>query len=362
MSSGPAQGKSATGGNYEESEVYSVKVIKFNGNSDRYNEWAIKFMALASIKNYETVLTGDETPPDDKTRYGTLSTDEKRLRKANRIAYSQLLLSCDEEACPYVRDAVTSELPKGNAHEAWKNLQEKFAPSEMADKVDKLGEFTKCILLEPSEDPDKWMRRLDLIVRELKASFKITKSEDDVIAHIYCNLPVSPYGSLLDTIDRDLNSGKLKLDELKAMLRRFYKRMKDQPKFQEGISSGNKLAMAFQYGRSFKGTCYNCGKQGHRSNECHSPKVDRGSNDWLKNITCFKCKEKGHKAKDCPKKGRNPDVMQHSGMFVGVSTSYLPTDETWWLGDTGATAHVTNDVTDLQNKMPSNGEVTMADT
>ena len=51
----------------------------------------------------------------------------------------------------------------------------------------------------------------------------------------------------------------------------------------------------------FTGTCYNCGKTGHMSRDCRSPK----STDDSK-MECYNCHEIGHRSADCPEpqKGR----------------------------------------------------------
>jgi hypothetical protein len=141
----------------EDEDRRSSKIVKFNPESgDDYGIWEIKFTALATIKNYDGVLDGtDKVPIDTKV---TTDAEELRLRKANRIAYGQLILSCEGDAFPYVRDARTTGLPKGDARLAWISLQSKYAPKEKADRVDKIGEFTKCGLEEPGEDPDKWFQ------------------------------------------------------------------------------------------------------------------------------------------------------------------------------------------------------------
>ena len=63
----------------------------------------------------------------------------------------------------------------------------------------------------------------------------------------------------------------------------------------ESNSWGNKP----RGGDSSKGSgCFNCGEQGHRSNECPQPKKPRGGGGG--GGACFNCGESGHRSSECP--------------------------------------------------------------
>ncbi|KAI2503036.1 hypothetical protein MHU86_11384 [Fragilaria crotonensis] len=76
--------------------------------------------------------------------------------------------------------------------------------------------------------------------------------------------------------------------------------------------------------KKFKGTCRNCGKIGHKANECRSAKSTAESTDATKtsvdksNVTCFNCQEKGHYANKCPKPKKDK-ADNDMAMFVGLS-------------------------------------------
>ena len=55
----------------------------------------------------------------------------------------------------------------------------------------------------------------------------------------------------------------------------------------------------------FQGSCFNCGKKGHKSDECWSkkpqqPQQPQQKSDKAGEIQCFRCEQNGHKAVDCP--------------------------------------------------------------
>jgi hypothetical protein len=83
--------------------------------------------------------------------------------------------------------------------------------------------------------------------------------------------------------------------------------------------------------KKFKGTCRNCGKIGHKANECRSAKIEATggatmgastTNRGNSHVTCFNCQKKGHFASKCrfPKKLKSK-ANTDMGMFVGVAIS-----------------------------------------
>jgi hypothetical protein len=75
--------------------------------------------------------------------------------------------------------------------------------------------------------------------------------------------------------------------------------------------------------KKFNGTRRNCGKIGHKANECQSAKSTSESTDSTNtpvdksNVTCFNCQEKGHYANKCPKPKKDK-TDNDMAMFVGL--------------------------------------------
>jgi hypothetical protein len=68
--------------------------------------------------------------------------------------------------------------------------------------------------------------------------------------------------------------------------------------------------------RGGRGGCYNCGGDGHRSNECSQPRRPPPT-------PCWKCNEVGHWANDCPKGGEGGGRGGRGGGKCFISRAFI---------------------------------------
>ena len=122
----------------EEAEK-AIRTITFSGKRQDWRMWSKKFMARAVIKNYVNVLKGTITAPrfdatiDVSTKDGK---EQQKARNANEIAYSELLLSCDDEVYfEIVCESMTADLPEGCAKTALEQLISKYEPKDSTDLI-----------------------------------------------------------------------------------------------------------------------------------------------------------------------------------------------------------------------------------
>jgi hypothetical protein len=136
-----------------------IKLIGFSGKVDDWCKWSMKFLARANYKKYHDVLLGDVAVPENDMELD-LATEEglafKKARDANKVAYSKLLMCCDDDVSFAIIDtACTTELPRGCAKTAWQGIVDKFEPKTSASMVKLRRQFAECVLDDPTRHPEE---------------------------------------------------------------------------------------------------------------------------------------------------------------------------------------------------------------
>ena len=140
----------------------AIRVIPFDGEQKSWRMWSRKFLARADLRGYKGLLLGLEKPP----KHDELTTDKEKikLRAYNKLAYGELLLACqDEVSFGAVDEAITEELPGGDAAKAWANLVAKYEPTTSGNLVLLKKEFVTTRLELAEQDPDEWIANLERI-------------------------------------------------------------------------------------------------------------------------------------------------------------------------------------------------------
>ena len=113
----------------------AIRILIFDGKKENWSMWSEKFVAKATLKGYEDILSGTVNVPTDDV--ATPSTEQKEAQKLNKIAYNELILSCtDKVSFAIVKNAKTTKHKNGNAKLAWGNLKTKFEPNTGSELVD----------------------------------------------------------------------------------------------------------------------------------------------------------------------------------------------------------------------------------
>ena len=148
-----------------------IKVIPFSGNKRDWPIWSEKFLARGDMKGYKDILLGKVKVPTDNDfnamASGTEKTKAKTLRKLNKDAFIDLLLSITAEsetgriAFQIVKGSKTKELSDGDARAAWKKLNSKFESTRAPNRLLLKEKFVNSRLKSARSDPDIWITQLE---------------------------------------------------------------------------------------------------------------------------------------------------------------------------------------------------------
>jgi len=367
----PAAGTMST----ETEAEKAIRVIPFNGKHEDWRMWSRKFMARADAKGYKIVLLGNVEVPKDSDNIGEDQV-KANARKLNKVAYNDLLLSCnDEVSFGAVDEAVTNDLPNGDAAQAWKNLLAKFEPTTSGNLIMLRKEFTASKLEQEDRDPDDWIADLERLRQRLK-NMKAEILDRDFMIHILNNLP-SAYSTVVEQLEDDLGNetNPLTIARIRDKLRIKFQRMK----LSSNEGSNEETALTAQYQGKFKGRCRVCGKIGHKGADCWENNKKKGTKPDGKqrynqngnqnksnrfNGKCNFCGIFGHKEIDCRKKKQQQNQSETANTAVEDSECVMmckpcgeKVDADIWLGDSGASCHMTRsdegmfDVTDINQEI-----------
>ena len=122
------------------------------------------------------------------------------------------------------------------------------------------SKFQKTRLVDVGDDPNNWIRQLELIKRQLNI-LGDKLDEEDLMLHILNNMP-SKYGNVVQTSEEDLTDGELTMSKLTKRIRNRYCQLKKE----NDDDQEEQVALYAKKGGRPK--CNHCGKIGHMSKDC----------------------------------------------------------------------------------------------
>jgi transposase InsO family protein len=337
--------------------------LKDSNAGEFYDEWRFKTMAIIRKKGWSAPFDDPTAVIPTRSRIGEADAteEEKNLFKANAEAYDQFLMGCSGVPMGLVRRA------NGDARNAIKRLDEKYARQDSSNLMELLREFTSCKLESTSDDPDGWFLKLDGINEKLRnIQDEYAKKDYEIKAHLLGNLPEGYEDVETKCGGQEASMSVEDIEkEISNKWRRSYKQQADKK-----AGDSKNLAMTVEgnqkggqgggkrFTKKFKGRCRNCGKQGHKKSECRSDKKG----------VCFNCGEDGHFARDCPKPKKDGDKRpsEGTGMFIGMAHHVFKTSSTtgkegMYLLDSGADVHVVSCGDGLIDPLICDQRVTIGD-
>ena len=145
----------------------SIRVVTFSGKKKDWRMWSRQFLAIAGKREYKDVLTGKmKVPAKTDVLDPTKDADKKKLkaRKANDSAYHDLVLA-NQTAVAFnlIDNAVSTDLPDGDAAKAWKALNKKFDSTSSSTLVSLSELFHSSALTDIWTDPEEWIVELEIL-------------------------------------------------------------------------------------------------------------------------------------------------------------------------------------------------------
>ena len=361
-----------------------IRVIVFSGKQQDWTMWEEKFLARANKKGYKKLLVGSETAPKDGEVWDERTVEgkeKKRLRAANEAAYEDLILSIDgthpsgRVAFNLVRLAKTRDFADGDAKLAWARLQNKYATKSAPSLMALKKEFTNSRLTNKKDDPDVWITNLeDLRVKmELQGS---SMSDIDFMIHILNNLPKEYEVSQAKLEDRiNDESNPLTIEEIRTELNLKFTRMspKTRADADEEDDEGEEAAL---FAGGFKGICHGCGERGHKKYNCPEAgnrnkfSHESATREFRKRSTmkCAHCGKHGHTEDVCWHKHGKPEIanigsesaelLLHAVEDEKLIAATKGFNENTWIGDSGASCHMTNDDSGMFDSRTIDEEIT----
>jgi len=268
----------------------------------------------------------------------------------------------------------------------------RYEPKTSAAKVQLQRDFAQSKLSSVDDDPDAWISNLERIRIRLR-EMGDTIEDRALMVHIFNNLP-REYESLIETMEKELDNN-LTLAEVREWVRAKYARFES---YKETTNETKGEAALVTKGtnndnnnnrgkKTFKGRCRICGRYGHKGEDCWHNKDNRNGNknNNSNNNTdrgndgnhmsrgrrfdgnCHYCGKYGHRSADCWNKKRdeskrndNNDNDDNAEVVLMAITSNMTFDtitKMTWIGDTGATTHMTNSLDGLFDIQDTNSGV-----
>ena len=294
--------------------------ILFDGDESKYELWEVKFLAQMRLqKLYDVFVPGDKQPEAPK--------------KAD--AFAELVQCLDDRSLSLViREA------KDDGERALEVLRRHY---QGKGKPRVIALYTELTTLKKSENESI----VDYVIRVESAATALRTSEEVIsdpllIAMVLKGLPSSFKTFSAIVVQRDK---EMTFAEFKTALRSY-----EESERSRNSDTGDNV-MLFKINGKFEGTCFKCGKKGHKKSDCWSKSGKTGK--W-----CNICNSKTHETKECrtnsggresAKKAEEKGFKEHSFTFTlndnnsehlgkSINTVYSNL-----LVNTGATSHIIND-------------------
>jgi len=274
-------------------EVNMAKVPVFSGKKSDFPIWWSKFKAAAAQRKFAKAITerGEGLPTssndtiDESTMKGKATM--KKIER-NDLAMAAFTMAFQtQKLMNRLNKAKTPEWENGKAHEVTKLLLKRYKQDDAINKA----EMTKKLInvkLGEIDDPSELFEEMYRIknVHETKTNVVA----DSVLIPFVLSAAPAKYHAIITSEMRDKEE-KLTLDDLEdAMNDQWRLTLEGKKGGHEEDDKEGEVALS-----AFSGTCFKCGKSGHKALQCRSS----GDRRRKFNGNCNHCGKYGHKKANC---------------------------------------------------------------
>ena len=122
----------------EKDNLNSFKVYKFNNTKESWYEFTLEFTVIADYREYDDIIEGKVTPPDEKESLEILAENDATAKKskkgkplaraANKKGFRDLVMSTEGISLNIVENSTSDKLSKGDLKKAWGRLERRWNP------------------------------------------------------------------------------------------------------------------------------------------------------------------------------------------------------------------------------------------
>jgi hypothetical protein len=307
-------------------EVNASVVPLFTGGN--WDEFEFKMRNLLEFKELWEAIEYDE---DSEVSQAMKETEKEIMRKKNTKAKSFIVMHVDARYIEQVR-GLTS------ARQVWEKLNNLFKNQSMNQVINLRDELNKMIMSE-EDDMIEYFGKLEGIQRKLNGT-AAPVTDEELIVRLIGSLPQS-WDSFIQGLRSSANVLE-KYETVKSAIiqENIARKYKNVIKTEgEGKAKGS----AFNTdAKSFKGECHNCGKKGHKKEQC-----------WAKG---------GGQEGKGPKGGRKRHEKQSGTGAISwaFSSGTNATSNEQWILDSGASDHMSNRIELFENFKKIEKEIMVA--
>jgi hypothetical protein len=297
----------------ETSNERSLKLPTFDGSHKKFTLWWIRFMGFAECHNFAKALQPE--PESDLPTSSTTVIDEStedgkkqaQAKKRNNIAMANFAQAFTSEGLMNILlKSMSAEWPRGKACLVVQGLFKKYQPQDVVTLVELRMALNK-VSMKKNQDPATLFEQLKAIENKYTAE-SAQLDESEVIATILSAAPVE-YQPVLTTVQL-LKGDKVTVDDLEKAMTNMWRQRQAKKGKEKDEDEDDDAEIALGAIAKF---CFKCKKKGHKAHECRSQggaeNKNKASNGKQKKIRgkCFNCGREGHRSVDCWAKEENKD-------------------------------------------------------